>query len=111
MALPAVAPATLVKTAVAGSVGVRPAAPRPPETGAGVRIGFVGTRGPGRAEGAGYRADEFTALAERVSREDLDAFFTAWLFTPEKPELEEVAAATADATATELALVPRRISR
>jgi hypothetical protein len=35
----------------------------------------------------------------------LDELFQTWLFTPEKPELEEVAAATADATATELAQV------
>jgi hypothetical protein len=36
----------------------------------------------------------------------LDELFQTWLFTPEKPELEEVAAAgTADATATELARV------
>jgi hypothetical protein len=33
----------------------------------------------------------------------LDELFQTWLFTPEKPELEEVAVATADATATELA--------
>lgn len=29
--------------------------------------------------------EEFMALAERVSAEDLDGFFETWLFTPEKP--------------------------
>ncbi|MBA4609081.1 immune inhibitor A [Aeromicrobium sp. Marseille-Q0843] len=43
--------------------------------------------------GGNVRTDEFTSLAERVSGEDLDAFFTAWLFTPEKPAgLPEAAA-------------------
>ena len=28
---------------------------------------------------------EFIALAERLSRRDLDAFFDEWLFTPAKP--------------------------
>jgi aminopeptidase N len=30
---------------------------------------------------------QFTALAEQVSGQDLDALFTAWLFTPSRPEL------------------------
>jgi aminopeptidase N len=30
---------------------------------------------------------EFTALSERVSGQDLDAFFKAWLYTAEKPAL------------------------
>ena len=29
--------------------------------------------------------EEFMALAEKVSGEELDAFFDAWIFTPEKP--------------------------
>ncbi|MBG0565693.1 M1 family metallopeptidase [Actinoplanes aureus] len=29
--------------------------------------------------------EEFTALAEKISGEDLDALFQAWLFTPSKP--------------------------
>jgi hypothetical protein len=46
------------------------------------------------------------ALAESISGQQLDELFQTWLFTPEKPELEEVAAAaTADATAMELAQV------
>ena len=31
--------------------------------------------------------EEFMAIAERVSGEDLDALFEIWLFTPEKPPL------------------------
>ena len=30
---------------------------------------------------------EFTALAEQLSGQDLDAFFTTWLYTPGRPEL------------------------
>lgn len=29
--------------------------------------------------------EEFTALAEKISGEDLDALFSAWLYTPSKP--------------------------
>jgi hypothetical protein len=29
---------------------------------------------------------DFTALAEEVSGQELDDFFTAWIYTPEKPE-------------------------
>jgi hypothetical protein len=35
--------------------------------------------------GRNVATEEFVALAERVSRQDLDAFFTTWLYTPEKP--------------------------
>ena len=35
--------------------------------------------------GGNVHTDEFIALAERVSGEQLDDFFTTWLFTPEKP--------------------------
>ena len=43
--------------------------------------------------GGNVRTDEFITLAERVSGEQLDAFFTTWLFTPEKPTgLPETAA-------------------
>jgi aminopeptidase N len=55
--------------------------------------------------GGHVTTDEFIALAESISGQQLDELFQTWLFTPEKPELEEVAAATADATATELAQV------
>jgi aminopeptidase N len=55
--------------------------------------------------GGHVTTDEFIALAESISGQQLDELFQTWLFTPEKPELEEVAAATAEATATELAQV------
>ena len=35
--------------------------------------------------GGNVSTDEFIALAEQVSGEQLDDFFTIWLFTPEKP--------------------------
>jgi hypothetical protein len=35
--------------------------------------------------GGNVTTDEFIALAERISGQDLDAFFQTWLFTPEKP--------------------------
>ena len=35
--------------------------------------------------GGNVRTSEFIALAERVSGRQLDAFFTAWLFTPQRP--------------------------
>ena len=35
--------------------------------------------------GGNVSTPEFVGLAERVSGEDLDAFFTEWLFTPAKP--------------------------
>jgi aminopeptidase N len=38
-----------------------------------------------RRAGDNVTIEEFVALAERVSGEDLDAFFETWLFTPEKP--------------------------
>jgi Peptidase family M1 domain/Peptidase M1 N-terminal domain len=45
----------------------------------------------GRAGGNGS-IGEFTALAERISGEQLDAFFETWLYTPEKPPGLESAA-------------------
>ncbi|MET1133859.1 MAG: M1 family aminopeptidase [Aeromicrobium sp.] len=53
--------------------------------------------------GGNVRTEEFTALAERVSGEDLDAFFTAWLFTPEKPANIPAAAALRKGLAADLA--------
>jgi hypothetical protein len=38
-----------------------------------------------RNAGGNVATPEFIALAERVSGQDLGAFFDAWLFTPEKP--------------------------
>jgi aminopeptidase N len=36
-------------------------------------------------EGGNGTTEEFQALAEQVSGEDLDGFFTAWLVTGERP--------------------------
>jgi aminopeptidase N len=35
--------------------------------------------------GGTVTTDEFIALAEKESGQDLDEFFTTWLFTPKKP--------------------------
>ena len=43
-------------------------------------------------EGGNVTTDEFIALAERVSGQQLDDLFDAWLFTPAKPELPAAAA-------------------
>ena len=43
--------------------------------------------------GGTVTTDEFIALAERVSGEDLDALFETWLFTPGRDELTGAAAA------------------
>jgi hypothetical protein len=40
-------------------------------------------------EGDNVTTDEFIALAERISGEDLDELFDTWLFTDEKPVLPE----------------------
>ena len=55
-----------------------------------------------RQSGGNVRTEEFVALAERVSGEQLDAFFTAWLNTPEKPS--SLPEATALRAASPLAL-------
>ena len=43
--------------------------------------------------GDNVATSEFIALAERISGQELDAFFATWLFTPAKPEGIEPAAA------------------
>jgi aminopeptidase N len=43
--------------------------------------------------GGNVTTDEFIALAERISRKQLDELFEVWLFTPEKPAVLETAAA------------------
>ena len=51
-----------------------------------------------KREGDNVTTDEFIALAEKISGEELDALFETWLFTPGKPEIPVAAAArTADA--------------
>jgi aminopeptidase N len=51
-----------------------------------------------RAGGNGTTA-QFVALAERISGQQLDALFDAWLFTPGKPALGPAAAAVSASTA------------
>ena len=50
--------------------------------------------------GGNVAIPQFIALAERISRQDLDGFFDTWLFTPAKPAgLESPAARIAPAGA------------
>jgi aminopeptidase N len=51
-----------------------------------------------KADGNGTTA-QFVALAERISGQQLDGLFDAWLFTPGKPALGPAAAAAATAGA------------
>jgi hypothetical protein len=44
-------------------------------------------------EGGNVATDDFIALAERVSGQQLDDLFETWLFTPSRPELSDAAAA------------------
>ena len=56
--------------------------------------------------GGHVTTDEFIALVKAVSDvpdEQLDALFQTWLFTPEKPDLDELTALVPDAAAKELA--------
>ncbi|MPZ97435.1 MAG: hypothetical protein GEU96_21600 [Propionibacteriales bacterium] len=48
-----------------------------------------------RNEGGNVTTDEFIALAERVSGQQLDALFEAWLFTPGRPALPSALAPSA----------------
>ncbi|MDT0212384.1 M1 family aminopeptidase [Rothia sp. ARF10] len=60
-----------------------------------------------REAGGNVGTDEFVALAEQVSGQQLDDFFTQWLFTPEKPAslpdaaLQRKAASASSTTALE----------
>ena len=47
--------------------------------------------------------DEFVRLAEKVSGHELGDLFTAWLFTPGRPDLPAVAAAQAGAASSQAA--------
>jgi hypothetical protein len=59
--------------------------------------------------GGNVTTEEFVALAERVSGQSLDALFTAWLFTPGRPVLADVAVAAAPLAARAVPLKqPRR---
>ena len=48
-----------------------------------------------KREGDNVTTDEFIALAEKISGEELDELFETWLFTPGKPELPTAATARA----------------
>jgi aminopeptidase N len=65
--------------------------------------------------GGHVTTDEFIALAEDISRQELDDLFETWLFTPEKPAVLEAAGATADSTAestaTDLAQVTSAVDK
>ena len=65
--------------------------------------------------GGHVTTDEFIALAEDISRQELDELFETWLFTPEKPAVLEAAGATADSTAestaTDLAQVTSAVDK
>ena len=50
--------------------------------------------------GGNVITDEFVALAEQVSGQQLDDLFTTWLFTPEKPPSSAVSAPGAAGQAT-----------
>jgi len=52
-----------------------------------------------RRAGGNGTTGQFVALAERISGQQLDELFDAWLFTPGKPALGAAAASTAGVTA------------
>ena len=56
-----------------------------------------------KREGDNVTTDEFIALAERISGEELDELFETWLFTPGKPELPTAVAARATHATSALA--------
>ncbi|MGW4928825.1 M1 family aminopeptidase [Agromyces sp. NPDC004153] len=63
--------------------------------------------------GGHVTTDEFISLTKDVSGvpdAQLDEFFQTWLFTPEKPDIDELLAAAADAPVTELFRVPSTFS-
>ena len=55
-----------------------------------------------KREGDNVTTDEFIALAEKISGEELDALFETWLFTPGKPEIPVAATAARTADAVSL---------
>ena len=56
--------------------------------------------------GENVTTPEFIRLAERVSHQDLDALFEAWLYTPSMPELPATTQATTARTAAAVASTP-----
>jgi Peptidase family M1 domain/Peptidase M1 N-terminal domain len=51
--------------------------------------------------GGNVTTDEFIALAEQISHQDLDALFETWLFTPGKPELSAASSARSFSAASQ----------
>jgi aminopeptidase N len=49
--------------------------------------------------GGNVTTEQFIALAEEISGQQLDDLFTTWLFTPTRPELTGAAAASLAASA------------
>jgi Peptidase family M1 domain len=63
-------------------------------------------------QGGNVTTDEFIALAERVSGQQLDDLFEAWLFTPAKPELPAaVGAARTAPSPTDGSLVGKLLTK
>jgi aminopeptidase N len=64
-----------------------------------------------RKAGGNGSTGQFIALAERISGQQLDALFDAWLFTPGKPALGAPTAAAASATASAARTPPAAASQ
>ncbi len=56
--------------------------------------------------GGNVTTDEFIALAERISGQQLDELFQTWLFTPQKPALVSAVAARAASVTADLRHAP-----
>ncbi len=61
--------------------------------------------------GGNVTTDEFIALAERISGQQLDELFEVWLFTPEKPAVLEAAVARAQGGAPDLGPAPSPLDK
>ena len=59
-------------------------------------------RWPATKSGENVTTPEFIRLAERVSHQDLDALFEAWLYTPGRPDLPTASALRRSAAAQSL---------
>ncbi len=62
-------------------------------------------------EGGNVTTDDFIALAERVSGQQLDDLFETWLFTPSKPELPDAAAVATERSAADPVSVGGRMTK
>jgi len=62
--------------------------------------------------GGNVSTDEFIALAESISNQELDEFFQTWLFTPGRPVVADASIAARSASiATDIRHAPRGVSR